>query len=117
MYFIDTKTVAVDTEAGNVVYWLDQLVGSEEMEEIGSFEAKTHFSELLRRVENGEEFVVTMRGKPVASLTSVVARHRPRSVADVLKDFRLMRKEIGKRGPVLQEGETWKDLARNGLKW
>ena len=40
------------------------------MIEIGAFEAKTRFSEILRRVENGEEFSITKRGKKVAILTS-----------------------------------------------
>lgn len=35
---------------------------------IGAFEAKTHLSELLRRAENGEEFVIQRRGRPVARL-------------------------------------------------
>lgn len=35
---------------------------------IGAFEAKTKFSELLDRVERGEEIVVTRHGKPVARL-------------------------------------------------
>jgi hypothetical protein len=35
----------------------------------------------------------------------------------VLEDFRNMREEIVRSGPVLLEGETWKDLARDGLKW
>ena len=36
------------------------------MEVVGSFEAKTHLSELLRRVEQGESFVITKHGNPVA---------------------------------------------------
>lgn len=87
------------------------------MEEIGSHEARIHFGELLRRVESGEEFLVTMRGRPIASLTRVVARHQPQSVANILADFRALRKKIAERGPILQAGETWKDLAREGLKW
>ena len=35
---------------------------------IGAFEAKTKLSELLRRVEQGERFTVTVRGKVVAEL-------------------------------------------------
>lgn len=87
------------------------------MEQIGSFEARTHFSELLRRVMQGEEFVVTMRGKPVASLVSVAPQHRSRSVHEVLDELRVMRGKIAERGPVLRPGETWKDLSREGLKW
>jgi len=40
------------------------------MTEIGAFEAKTHFSELLKRVERGEVFNITLRGKLVAVLAS-----------------------------------------------
>lgn len=36
--------------------------------EIGSFEAKTHLAELLRKAEAGEEVVITRRGRPVARL-------------------------------------------------
>jgi prevent-host-death family protein len=35
---------------------------------VGAFEAKTKLSELLNRVEGGEEVVVTRRGKPIARL-------------------------------------------------
>jgi prevent-host-death family protein len=33
--------------------------------------AKTHFSELLERVESGEEITITRRGTPVARLVPV----------------------------------------------
>lgn len=35
---------------------------------IGAFEAKTHLSELLERVDKGAVFVITKRGRPVAEL-------------------------------------------------
>ena len=38
------------------------------LEEIGSYDAKTKLSEILRRVESGESFTITNRGKPVADL-------------------------------------------------
>ena len=34
--------------------------------EIGAFEAKTKFSEILRKVSQGERFTVTLRGRVVA---------------------------------------------------
>ena len=40
--------------------------------EIGAFEAKTKFSELLRKVAQGERFTVTLRGKAVARLEPVL---------------------------------------------
>jgi antitoxin (DNA-binding transcriptional repressor) of toxin-antitoxin stability system len=36
---------------------------------VGAFEAKTKLSELLDRVENGEDVLITRRGKLVARLT------------------------------------------------
>ena len=38
------------------------------MKEIGAFEAKTRFGQLLDWVEAGEEIVITRRGKVVARL-------------------------------------------------
>jgi prevent-host-death family protein len=40
-------------------------------------EAKTHLSELLTRVERGEEFVITRRGRPVAQLSPIRPVKRP----------------------------------------
>jgi prevent-host-death family protein len=37
-------------------------------EEIGSYDAKTKLPEILRRVEAGETFTITNRGKPIADL-------------------------------------------------
>jgi prevent-host-death family protein len=38
------------------------------MDEIGAFEAKNRLGALLDRVEQGEEIVITRRGRPVAKL-------------------------------------------------
>jgi prevent-host-death family protein len=38
------------------------------LEEVGSYEAKTKLPEILRRVEAGESFTITNRGKPIADL-------------------------------------------------
>jgi prevent-host-death family protein len=55
---------------------------------IGSFEAKTHFARLLERVEQGEEIVITRRGKPVARLVPAHTGHdvaAARAAADRLR--------------------------------
>lgn len=36
--------------------------------EIGAFDAKAKLSELLRKVEQGEQFTITVRGRPIADL-------------------------------------------------
>jgi prevent-host-death family protein len=38
------------------------------LEKIGSYDAKTKLPEILRRVEAGESFTITNRGKPVADI-------------------------------------------------
>ena len=38
------------------------------MQEIGAFEAKNTLGALLKRVERGEEIIISRRGKPVARL-------------------------------------------------
>ena len=38
---------------------------------VGAYEAKTHLSELLAKVEGGEEFTITKHGSPIAKLVPV----------------------------------------------
>ncbi|MFO1120332.1 MAG: type II toxin-antitoxin system prevent-host-death family antitoxin [Rhodospirillales bacterium] len=45
---------------------------------VGSFEAKTHFAELVSRAERGEEIIITRRGKPVARLVLTERGHDAR---------------------------------------
>lgn len=37
--------------------------------EIGIYQAKTHLAGLIQKVNQGEEVVITKRGRPVANLT------------------------------------------------
>ena len=59
--------------------------------QIGSFEAKTKLSELLRRVDQGERFTITVRGRVVAELAPP-----PPSIKPVPQDVidRLMHPKI-----------------------
>lgn len=41
---------------------------------INVHEAKTHFSKLLARVQNGEEIIIAKAGKPVARMVPLVNR-------------------------------------------
>ena len=38
---------------------------------VGAYEAKTHFSALLEKVESGEEITITRHGTPVARLVPI----------------------------------------------
>ena len=44
---------------------------------VGAYEAKTHLSELLEKVEGGEEITITKHGAPVAKLVPVKKEVRP----------------------------------------
>ena len=59
------------------------------MDEIGSFEAKNKFSELLDRAEGGEEVIITRRGKPVAKLVPILpfnAQERSRQASERIRE-------------------------------
>jgi prevent-host-death family protein len=72
----------------------------------GAFEAKNRFSELLDRVERGEEVVITRRGKPVARLVPQTdhageeARRR-----DALERLRRTREMLKSRGVTFTTAE------------
>jgi prevent-host-death family protein len=44
---------------------------------VGAYEAKTHLSELLEKVEAGEEITITKHGAPVAKLVPVKRETSP----------------------------------------
>lgn len=54
---------------------------------ITASEANQRFSEMLREVQDGETFVVTSRGRPVAKVTPVDALEQQGPAVDVLLDF------------------------------
>jgi prevent-host-death family protein len=60
------------------------------MKTVGTFEAKTHLSTLLERVEQGEEITITRHGKAVARLVPLrtVDRGRLEDTVARLKAFR-----------------------------
>jgi prevent-host-death family protein len=56
---------------------------------VGSYEAKTHLAELLKRVEGGEHITIAKHGRPVAVLVPVgdYPRKDPAAAAAALKEF------------------------------
>jgi prevent-host-death family protein len=43
-------------------------VSMAQTQEIGAFEAKTHFAQVIQKVEGGTDYVITRRGRPVAKI-------------------------------------------------
>ncbi len=56
--------------------------------EIGSYEAKTKLPEILRRVERGESFTITNRGRAVADIvpSRQSENHITRSAIDSIRE-------------------------------
>lgn len=77
---------------------------------VGAYEAKTHLSELLEKVEAGEEFVITKHGAPVARLVPV------RKEASVQERLAAIQR-IQKLGSGLSlSGLKLRDLIREGRR-
>lgn len=62
------------------------------MPEIGAYEAKTHLSELLDRVESGERITITRHGKPVARLVPLPGAP-DRTVDEAVEGLLALRKD------------------------
>ena len=52
---------------------------------VGAYEAKTHLSELLEKVEGGEEFTITKHGSPIAKLVPVRKKSSVEERADAIR--------------------------------
>lgn len=76
---------------------------------VGAFDAKTHLSSLLDRVERGEEVVITRHGRPVARLVSADANDRERA-GEAFEALRRLR-----QGTTLG-GLDWKTLRDAGRR-
>ncbi len=59
---------------------------------VGAYDAKTHFSKLLERVEGGEEVTITRHGSPVARMVPVrrkATREQRRQAIDAIRKLAL----------------------------
>ncbi|HEY5311117.1 MAG TPA: type II toxin-antitoxin system prevent-host-death family antitoxin [Pirellulales bacterium] len=73
---------------------------SQPIRSVGAYQAKTHFSELLQKVESGDEIIITRHGTPVARLVPVKRRTTPEE----------------RRAAIRRWIETSKGLSLGGLK-
>jgi len=78
------------------------------MTSVGIYEAKTHFSELVARVAEGESIEITRHGKVVAQLVPS-AEQRRRTLAELQEDMRRFRKG---RHVSVEEILEWRDEGR-----
>ena len=64
------------------------------MESVGSFEAKTHLSQLLDRVAQGESIAITRHGEPVALLVPVRPGDPKISHNEIVEGMRALRRRV-----------------------
>ena len=87
------------------------------MSKIGAYEAKTHLPQLLDRVKNGERFVITKHGHPVAELVPISGSD-PERARKAIADIKELRATLKQRGvrlkDLLGKGESIRDLAHKG---
>ncbi len=76
---------------------------------VGAFEAKTHLSDLLERVEQGEVVTITRRGRPVAQLVPIGTGAQDRAAKAVTK-LRALRRDT------TLSGLDWRELRDAGRR-
>jgi prevent-host-death family protein len=60
-------------------------------QQIGAFEAKTHFSQIIEKVEHGADFIITKRGKPVAKIIPI-EKEKEMTFEEALEQLKELRK-------------------------
>lgn len=78
------------------------------LKEIGSYDAKTKLPEILRRVEAGESFTITNRGKAIAELIPSSSRSQQKT--------RLAIDSILKAKKIVMSDSALHDLKTDGRK-
>jgi prevent-host-death family protein len=78
---------------------------------MGLFEAKTHLSELVARVEAGDEVVITRHNKPVAKIVPIgrerrVGALRRQAAIDALQAFEPIRLDGTRLDELIEAGRT-----------
>jgi prevent-host-death family protein len=80
---------------------------------IGIYQAKTHLSRLIDRVEAGETIIISRGGRPVAELRGLSTL----TPAEAVERLRAFRDRHLRAVPLLKSGETVRDLVRRGHKY
>jgi prevent-host-death family protein len=79
------------------------------MERIGIYDARSRLSELVGRVEAGEEVVLTRRGRAVVRLVRAEEGTRRKARVEVIKRIRALRKRMNL---TISRAETRRAIAK-----
>jgi len=83
------------------------------MTSVGTFEAKTHLTQLLGRVAKGEKILITNRGQPVAVLVPPETEKRG-DVTSLVEEMLRIRDE---HGPTLGKKLTLRQMIEQGRRF
>lgn len=82
------------------------------MSEISLFDAKTHLSGIISKVEETQvEYVITKRGRPVARIVPM-GKEKKHDIEALFKEIDTIKNEIGKSKITLKEILSSKDEGR-----
>jgi prevent-host-death family protein len=84
------------------------------MNTVATYEAKTHFTDLLNRVAAGEIITITRHGRPVAKMVPCEVAQIPTEAEDIVEQFRKLRDGVAKRGGM--RGLSAQKLIREGRR-
>ncbi len=79
---------------------------------IGAFEAKTHFGQLIERARNGEEILITKRGKAVAKIIPAKTSDNLESAKVAVMRLRILAEEIKFDHSMWEEWKNYRDLGK-----
>lgn len=85
-------------------------MGSRQANIIGAYDAKSRFSELLERVEHGEELTITRHGTAVAKLVPIKRPITPEERKAAIRRWRELSKDMTLGGLKIR------DLIREGRR-
>lgn len=89
-------------------------------EPVSAYDAKTHLPKLLERAAQGERFVITRHGKPVAQLIPFQGGDFA-SIHQAIEEVAVLRAGLAREGvtlaSVLGRDETSRDLAHAGDRY
>ena len=77
---------------------------------VGAYEAKTHLSKLLEKVQAGEEITITKHGTPIARLVPVKKEASPEERLAAIEGIRKLAPGVS------LDGLKGKDLIREGRR-
>lgn len=82
--------------------------------EIGTFEAKNRFSELVHHVmDTGEEVLVTLRGKRAVKIVPVDVRQNKKSAGEIIEEL----VQYARKHNIRSDGVPIKQMIEDGRKY